>query len=81
MNYDNPTFRDAVAVDLVKLVEDPNDDVLNDIANDNVYLANEHVNWSPMEYERWFLHRNYRINLVNLTPDWSEISYAANGET
>ena len=28
-----------------------------------------------MEYERWLMHRNYRINLVNLAPDFSDITY------
>ena len=28
-----------------------------------------------MEYERWLMHRNYRVNLVNLAVDWSDITY------
>ena len=69
IDFYNPTFRDAVALDLVKLVDD------DSVSNDYIYLANEHRWWSPMEYERWLMHRNYRINLVNLAPDFSNITY------
>lgn len=69
IDFDNPTVRDAVAFDLVKLDDDS-------VSNDRVYTFDEHVGYSPMEYERYLLHRNYRINLVNLDPDWSNITYA-----
>ena len=68
INYDNPTVRDAVAFDLVKLDDDS-------VSNDNVYRYEEHQNYSPMEYERYLLNRNFRINLVNLAKDWSNITY------
>ena len=68
MDYANPTVRDAVAFDLVKLDDDS-------VSNDSVYTYNYHKNYSPMEYERYLLNRNFRINLVSLGPDWSNISY------
>lgn len=71
--FDHPTFRDAVALDLVKLVDD------DSVSNDYIYLADEHRWWSPMEYERWLMHRNYRINLVNIAPDFSDITYTESG--
>ena len=61
-------MRDAVAFDLVKLDDDS-------VSNDSTYTYGEHVNYSPMEYERYLLHKNFRINLVNLARDWSEITY------
>ena len=69
IDFEHPTFRDAVALDLVKLVDD------DSVSNDYIYLADEHRWWSPKEYERWLMHRNYRINLVNLAPDFSDITY------
>ena len=71
IDFDNPTVRDAVAFDLVKLDDDS-------VSNDRVYAFDEHVGYSPMEYERYLLHKNYRINLVNLDPDWSNIEYKDN---
>ena len=50
------------------------------VSNDSIYTYEEHKNYSPMEYERYLLNRNYRINLVNLAPDWSNISYGKNGK-
>ena len=50
------------------------------VSNDNIYTYEEHKNYSPMEYERYLLNRNFRINLVNLDPDWSNISYGENGQ-
>ena len=61
-------MRDAVAFDLVKLDDDS-------VSNDSVYTFEEHKEYSPMEYERYLLHKNFRINLVNLAKDWSEITY------
>lgn len=69
IDYDKPTVRDAVAFDLVKLDDDS-------VSNDRVYTFEERKNYSPMEYERYLLHKNFRINLVNLDPDWSNITYA-----
>ena len=66
IDFDNPTVRDAVAFDLVKL-----DD--GSVSNDTVYTYPEHINYSPSEYERFLLNRNFRINLVNLETEWSSI--------
>ena len=66
MNPDNPTVRDAVALDLVRL-----DD--GSTSNDSPYTYREHVRYSHLEYERMLLHRNYRINLVNLEDEWSVV--------
>lgn len=68
IDINHPTVRDAVAFDLVKL-----DD--GSVSNNVEYLYPEHVCYSPMEYERWLLNRNYRINLVNLENEWSEVRY------
>ena len=61
-------MRDAVAFDLVKL-----DDY--SVSNDSTYTYEEHVGYSPSEYERYLLHKNFRVNLVNLAKDWSDITY------
>lgn len=61
-------MRDAIAVDLVKLDDDS-------VSNDSIYTAEEHIEWSPMEYERYLLHKNFRIHLVNLEPEWSNLNY------
>ena len=50
------------------------------VSNDNIYTYEEHKNYSPMEYERYLLNKNFRINLVNLDPDWSNISYGEDGK-
>ena len=72
INYNNPTVRDAVAFDLVKLDDDS-------VSNDNTYTYDERKNYSPMEYERYLLNKNFRINLVNLDPDRSIITYGEDG--
>ena len=64
IDLDNPTVRDAVAFDLVKL-----DD--GSVSNDSIYTYDEHKNYSPREYERYLLNKNWRTHLVNLDPDWS----------
>ena len=68
IDLDRLTVRDAIAFDLVKLDEDS-------ISNDNEYTWKEHQLYSPMEYERYLLHRNFRVNLVNLEEEWSQITY------
>lgn len=68
IDFEHPTVRDAVAFDLVKLDDES-------VSNDSTYTYGEHVGYSPMEYERYLLHKNFRINLVNLDPDWSSITY------
>lgn len=66
IDFDKPTVRAAVAFDLVKL-----DD--GSVSNDSIYTYPERIGCSPLEYERFLLNRNFRINLVNLEPEWSNI--------
>ena len=73
INLDRPTIRDAVALDIIKL-DDSNLDVQS-VSNDNVYTWPERITYSPMEYERFLLNKNFRINLVNLEHEWSKITY------
>ena len=68
ISLSKPTIRDAVALDLVKLDDDY-------ASNDYVYTSSEHVDYSVYEYERFLLHRNFRVNLVNLEPEWSDIRH------
>ena len=68
IDLDNPTVRDAVAFDVVKL-----DD--SSVSNDIIYASREHVSYSPYEYERFILNRNFRLNMASLNPDWSRITY------
>jgi hypothetical protein len=68
ISLSKPTIRDAVALDLVKLDDDYS-------SNDYVYTSSEHVDYSVYEYERFLLHRNFRVNLVNLEPEWSDIRH------
>lgn len=68
IDIDHPTLRDAVAVDLVKL-DDPS------VSNDYISMTPEHLHWSISEHERWLLNRNFRINLVRLENEWSEVEY------
>lgn len=68
IDIDHPTLRDAVAVDLVKL-----DD--GSVSNDYISTTSEHIHWSYPEHERWLLNRNFRIHLVNLENEWSEVQY------
>lgn len=78
IDFNNPTVRDAVAFDLVKL-DDSSSDSIGHVSNDREYACKEHVKYSPMEYERYLLNRNFRINLVNLDSEWSRISYVGRG--
>lgn len=66
IDFDNPTVRDAVALDLVKLDEES-------VSNDIPYTYPEHMNYSTLEYERYILNRNFRIQLVNLENEWSSV--------
>ena len=68
IDLNNLTVRDAVAFDVVKL-----DD--GSVSNSDEYVFNEHVGYSAYEYERYLLNKNFRINLVNLNPEWSNIVY------
>ena len=72
MDYENPTVRDAVAFDLVKL-DSP------DVSNDFIHLAQENKWCSPLEHERFLLNRNFRVHLVNLEPEWSDIQFVREG--
>ena len=69
IDYDKPTCRAAVAFDLMKLAD-------GSVSNDSAFTWEERRFSSPMEYERQLLNRNYRINLVNLEPEWSIINYS-----
>ena len=69
IDLEHPTVRDAVAFDLVKL-----DD--GSVSNDSDYTFPEHVNYSPMEYERYLLNKNWRVHLAHLESEWSQITYA-----
>lgn len=68
ISYSNPTVRDAVAFDMVKLDDDS-------VSNDSKYTYPEHLEYSTLEYERFLLNKNYRINLVNLDPEFSKIRF------
>ena len=69
IDFAHPTVRDAVALGMVKL---SNDSVSVDYCNDFV----ENKNYSPYEFERYMLHRNFKVNLVNLEPtEWVNITY------
>ena len=70
INLDEPTVRDAVAFDLVKLDDDS-------VSNDYTYTSGEHVGYSMLEYERFLLNRNFRVNLVRVEPEWSRLRYDA----
>ena len=69
IDYDEPTCRAAVAFDLMKRAD-------GSVSNDSTFTWEERKFCSPMEYERQLLNRNYRINLVNLEPEWSVINYS-----
>ena len=73
INFNQPTVRDAVAFDLVKL-----DD--GSVSNDTKYTFNEHVGYSAHEYDRMVLNRNFRIHLSNDAPEWSEIEYGGSDD-
>lgn len=45
------------------------------VSNSSDYTYMEHLTYSPLEYERMLLNRNYRVNLVNMEPEWSRITY------
>lgn len=66
IDYGNLTVRDAVALDVVKL-----DD--KSVSNDSEYTFNDHIRYSQEEYERFLLNKNFRINLVNVEPEWTNV--------
>ena len=68
IEIDCPTVRDAVAFDLVKL-----DD--GSVSNNSEYTFEDHVKYSTLEYERYLLHKNFRVNLVDLEPEWTRVKY------
>lgn len=69
----HPTVRDAVAFDIVKLDG-------SDISNDSDYTYQEHLLYSRPEYERYLLNRNFRVQLVNLEPEWTNVTYMDTGD-
>ena len=69
----HPTVRDAVALDLVKL-----DD--GSVSCDPEYTFTEHVKYSPHEYERFLLNKNYRVNLGGSEPEWTAIKYGSSDD-
>ena len=73
IDIDNPRVRDAVAFDLVKL-----DD--GSVSNDWNCEYEKHLGYSPSEYERMLLHRNFRINLVHTEPQFTKIRYNSGDE-
>lgn len=66
ISYDNPTVRDAVALDIIKLDS-------SSVSNDSIYTYKEHKAYSRHEYERFLLNKNFRPQLANLAPDWSKV--------
>lgn len=72
IDIDHPRFRDAVAFDLVKLDDSDSDDI-GGVSNDWDCEYLKHLGYSPMEYERMLLHRNYRTNMVHSEPEFTLI--------
>ena len=72
IDISRPRVRDAVAFDIIKL-----DD--GSVSNFKDYTFMEHVTYSPLEYERMLLNRNYRVNLTNLEDEWVKITYTEEG--
>ncbi len=68
VDWNNLRVRDAVAMDLIKL-----DD--GTVSNDYFCTVKEQVKYSPNEMQRFLLNKNFRVNLVNLEREWSNISY------
>lgn len=68
IDFSRPRVRDAVAFDIVKLDDDT-------VSNWKEYTFMEHVTYSPLEYERMVLNRNYRVNLYSLEDEWVKITY------
>ena len=61
-------MRLGVALDLIKL-----DD--SSVSNDSEYHYGELETMSPHEIDRFILHRNFRINLVNLDYEYTNVKY------
>ena len=72
IDLNKPRVRDAVALDIIKLDDDS-------VSNSRDYTFMEHVTYSPLEYERMVLNRNYRVNLVNFEDEWVKITYTGEG--
>lgn len=72
IDFEHPTVRDAVALDLVKL-DDSTVGSIGSVSNDKDYTYPEHVWFSPLEYERYLLNKNFRIHLVNLETEWKSV--------
>ena len=67
-DFSHPTVRLGVALDLIKL-----DD--SSVSNDSEYHYGELETMSPQEIDRVILHRNFRINLVNLDYEYTNVKY------
>lgn len=67
-DFNRPTVRMGVAFDLIKLDDDS-------VSNDREYTFREYEQYSIEECERLCLNRNFRINLVNLAPEWTILHY------
>ena len=67
-DFSHPTVRLGVALDLIKL-----DD--SSVSNDSEYHYGELETMSPQEIDRFILHRNFRINLVNLDYEYTNVKY------
>ena len=68
IDMQHPTVRDAVAFGLVKLDDET-------VSNCSEYTYGERVNFSRLEYDRYLLNKNYRVNLVDIEPVWSNVTY------
>lgn len=79
IDIDKPKFRDAVAFDLVKLDDSDSEDI-GGMSNDWDCEYQKHLGYSPMEYERMILHRNYRTNMVHSEPEFTMIQYEGEEE-
>ena len=68
MDFDKPTVRDAVSVGLVKL-----DD--GSVSNSKEYVGEDEQKNTNLEWERRILNQNYRINLFQDHPEYSNVHY------
>lgn len=64
-----------MAFDLVKL-DDSDENSIGSVSNDSIYTYEEHKVYSPLEYERFLLNKNFRVNLAKLEPEWSNLTFS-----
>lgn len=55
-------------MDFIKL-DDPS------VSNDTEYTYNERNYYSTAELERYMLHKNFRVHLVRLEPEWCDVTF------